>query len=89
MITALYARSMGLEPIASDYNKKLREVVLDGYRFKMYTFQNDHLAQIEIRLARMHLDQAIGRSRAIRESCSVTVYSKIPCQQTDILNPGK
>ena len=59
------------------------------YHFKMYTLQNNHLAQIEIRLARMHLDQAIGRARAIRESCSVTVYSKTPCQQADILNSGK
>ena len=45
----------------------------------MYTYIDEGLAQIETRLARAQIEQAIGRSRTIRTDATVKVYSIIPC----------
>lgn len=88
-VTYLMAKILGFSFILSGTVKKIRWVTLDGQTFQMKTFVDEGLAQIEIRLARMKLEQAVGRARAIRNDCQVTVYSKIPCRQTDIFIDDK
>ena len=84
VVTELYAALLGIKATLSNRIKKLRLVELDGFKFKMYTYVDEGLTQIEIRLARAQIEQAIGRARTIRSDAKVKVYSNIPCKQSDI-----
>jgi hypothetical protein len=83
-ITFLYAKMLGFDLCLEGMKKVSRNVVIDEFVFRMFTFSSDDLAQIEVRLARMQIEQAIGRARSIRSDCRVILYSNIPCNQTDI-----
>ena len=72
----LYAKALNVEYVTQQ--KGMRTVELDDCHFRMYTFLDDNLCQIEIRLARMQIDQLVGRARTLRNNCVVSVYSGIP-----------
>lgn len=77
-----YAHAFNLESITQE--KRMRKVEFDGFPFRMYTYVDENLAQIEIRLARMQIDQLVGRARTLRNDCVVSVSSGIPPSDTTI-----
>ena len=85
IVSILYAKILNLKFEGTE--KASRWIEIDNFKFKIYTFTDENLAQIEIRLGKAMIEQAVGRARAIRNNVSVTIYSKIPCKYTDVFNP--
>jgi len=77
-----YAHAFNLESITQE--KRMRKVEFDGFPFRMYTYVDENLAPIEIRFARMQIDQLVGRARTLRNDCVVSVSSGIPPSDTTI-----
>jgi hypothetical protein len=75
-VTQLYAHVLGYE--TNNQAKCFRSICINQSVVEMYTFKDEVLAQIEIRIARMQLLQAIGRARTVLENCRVTVYTRVP-----------
>ena len=81
----LYATAMGikLSNDPQDMEREYKEVRLNGFRWHQFTYKNDELAELEIRLSLMEIEQAAGRGRTARTSSRVTIMSSIPTQMTD------
>ena len=82
-VTLLIATALGLSFTKEDTTKIMRSVVLDGREFLMMTFKGESLTQVEIRNALAILEQCLGRGRGLRTYSKATVYSNLPCAQTD------
>lgn len=80
--TLLIAKCLNF-PTPITLDKLYRKVRLDDYEFKTFTFKDDNLAQLELRFARMELEQACARARSIRQNVKVSVYSSVPVRIAD------
>jgi hypothetical protein len=81
----LYATALGIKLSNDPYDmqKEFREIRLNGFRWYQHTYVNEELAQLEIRLVLMELEQAVGRGRTARTNSRVTIMSSIPTQMAD------
>jgi hypothetical protein len=66
----------------NDYIMDFRLVNYGGFRFKFMCYENDELAMLQIALIESELIQAVGRARALREDCTVNLYSNLPLSVT-------
>jgi len=65
-----------------DYVMEFRMVDYGGFRFKFNCYVNERLAALQLSLIEAELIQAVGRARALREDCTVYVYSNLPLSIT-------
>lgn len=86
-IIALYAKSLGLD--YSNQEKENRSIQLGNYRFDLFTYKDDNLSKLEIIMAQMELEQAVGRTRTSRTEAKTEVFSKIPINSSDIFKLKK
>jgi len=82
-VTLMIHRMLDL-PLYESYTKKYRKVKLDDFEFSIFTYIDENLAQIELRLAKAELTQAASRSRAISHNVNVYIFSSIPCEIADM-----
>lgn len=87
ILVFLYAKALGIDVSINKQQKQFRQCILSGNSFHFYTFIDDELAQLDMRLIQMELEQAIGRSRTTITEAIVNVYSSLPTPITDIFNP--
>jgi len=87
ILVYLYAKALGIDVSVEKQNKVWRSCILQGRSFPFYTFVDDELAQLDMRLIQMELEQAIGRSRTTITEAIVNVYSSLPTPMADIFNP--
>lgn len=74
----------------------VRKVESGGYEFKMMTYPEGALQDLQIYFIRRELEQCIGRARLLRNDCKVVVLSNFPCEQAELtqedylemVNPG-
>jgi hypothetical protein len=83
----LYAKALGLD--YTNQEKEYRSFLLDNYRFDMYTYTDENLAKIELKLTQMELEQAVGRGRTVRTDAQLELFSKVPIDSTDIFKINK
>lgn len=86
-IVMLYAKVLGLE--YTNQEKEYRSFLLDNYRFDMYTYIDDNLANIELKLTQMELEQAVGRGRTSRTDAQLELFAKVPINSTDVFKLKK
>ena len=86
-VVLLYAKALGLDYVNQE--KEYRSFLLDNYRFDMFTYKDENLANIELKLTQMELEQAVGRGRTIRTDAQLELFSKVPIDSTDIFKINK
>ena len=60
-------------------------VTHNGYRFRFTTFQNESLRAIQFWMIESELEQAVGRSRLLRNQCRVNLFSNFPLSQAKMI----
>lgn len=80
-VVLLYAKALGLDYVNQE--KENRSFQLDNYRFDMYTYKDENLAKIDVKLIQMELEQAVGRGRTSRTDAQLELFSKVPIDSTD------
>lgn len=60
-------------------------VIRNGYEFKIMTFSDENMQNLQLFFIETDLEQAIGRSRVLRNSCTVYVFSNYPCEQAELI----
>lgn len=73
----LYAHVCGIDP-NKEPEIKYRQVEYGNYRFSFRTFEDKSMQQIQLGLIESELIQAVGRSRTLRNECTVKVFSNLP-----------
>ena len=86
-VVLLYAKALGLDYVNQE--KEYRSFLLDNYRFDMFTYKDENLANIELKLTQMELEQAVGRGRTVRTDAQLELFSKVPIDSTDIFKINK
>lgn len=82
-VYTLTALALGFELTNQDFEKPDNELVeYNNYRFKCNTFKSKVLQQIQCDYINQDLVQAVGRARALRENCTVYLYSGFPLRET-------
>lgn len=56
----------------------------NNYEFRIMTFADKSMRNLQLFLIETELEQAIGRARVLREDCTVYVFSNYPCQQAEL-----
>ena len=87
ILVYLYAKALNIDVSINKQEKVWRSCILQGRSFPFFTFIDDQLAQLDMRLTQMELEQAIGRSRTTITEAIVNVYSNLPTPMSDIFNP--
>lgn len=67
------------------YTLNCRRVVRNGYDFKIMSFADPDIQNLQLFLIETDLEQAIGRSRVLRKTCTVYVFSNYPCEQAELI----
>lgn len=70
-----------------DENETMTSIPIshNGYRFRFTTFQNEELRQIHFWMIESELEQAVGRARLLRNSCTVHLFSNFPLKQSQMV----
>ena len=83
-IYKLFAYAHGFDV---DLGTKLRHhtpVVHNGFRFRFTTYDDELLRAIQFYIIESDLEQAVGRSRLLREKCTVYLFSNFPLRQAQM-----
>jgi hypothetical protein len=87
IVIYLYAKALGIDITLEKQQKAYREIIFNGCRISVMTFIDDELAQLDLRLSLMEIEQAAGRSRTTITNSEVNIFSSLPSQMTDIFDP--
>ena len=89
--TAVYlliSAVVGLNLKPKDMVMSFQTIEWNGFKFKFNCYAHPGLRAIQLSLIENELLQAIGRARALREECSVFVYSNLPLRVSTKLTRG-
>lgn len=81
-VYALMALALGEEIKTTDLTPSIKTVMYNNCNFALNTFKNDLMTRIQLDLINQELVQAVGRSRTLREICTVKLYSGFPLRET-------
>ena len=56
----------------------------NNYEFRIMTFADKSMRNLQLFFIETELEQAIGRARVLREDCTVYVFSNYPCKQAEL-----
>ena len=74
----LYAKALGYKIEQRDFVMTPKRITRNGFHFKMITYQQQHLIDIQCHFIEEQAYQAIGRARTLRRLCEVLVCSNYP-----------
>ena len=77
----LLGEALGYSTAGSITNHRVER---NNYEFKIMTFADKPMRNLQLFLIETELEQAIGRARVLRENCTVYVFSNYPCQQAEL-----
>lgn len=80
----LVAFSMGME-FDEDEKMTSQTVVHNGYKFRFTTFENENLRAVHLWMIESELEQAVGRARLLRNTCTVYLFSNFPLSQAEMI----
>ncbi len=71
-----------------DENEKMERQIVshNGYRSHFTTFKDKTLQAIQFWMIESELEQAVGRARLLRNSCTVHLFSRFPLSQACMVN---
>ena len=78
----LMAAELIEEATTLDMGFGFQRVDWNGFRFKFMAYSNKELRDIQLGMIEGDLIQAVGRARALREDCTVNLYSNLPLRVT-------
>lgn len=81
----LLACELGYIKRNTSYNLNERSVTRNGYNFKIMSYAEENIQNLQLFLIETDLEQAIGRSRVLRKPCTVYVFSNYPCKQAELI----
>lgn len=81
-VYALMALALGEKILTKDLLPSVKTVTYNNCNFSLNTFANDLMTRIQLDLINQELVQAVGRSRTLRENCTVNLYSGFPLRET-------
>ena len=61
-----------------------RRVERNNYSFRIMTFADVNMQNLQLACIEAEIEQAIGRARILRKDCTVYVFSNYPCQQAEL-----
>lgn len=67
-----------------DKTPKIRRVEYGHHSFLIVTYEDPLLREIQLSSIESEMEQCIGRTRLLRNGCSVYVFSCFPCEQAKI-----
>lgn len=67
-----------------DKTPKIRRVEYKDYSFLIVTYEDPLLREIQLSSIESEMEQCIGRTRLLRNGCSVYVFSCFPCEQAEL-----
>ena len=70
-------------PYDASKGKSKQTVRTNHHEFTLFTFEDNNLAKIEVKIAEAEISQTIGRGRSTRTSSKIDLYSAIPMIETD------
>lgn len=79
--TAYYMLAFAIDHNVTIEKAMPRSITYNGVRFLFMTYQNVLLQKIQEYLISSELEQAVGRARALRNTCTVYVFSSFPVKQ--------
>lgn len=68
----------------ADKTPKIRRVGYKEYSFLIVTYEDPLLREIQLYSIESEMEQCIGRTRLLRQDCSIYVFSCFPCEQAKI-----
>ena len=74
-----------LEVDVSEDHLANRRITHKGYEFVLMTYELETLRILQLYFLDSELEQAIGRSRLLRENCNVYLFSNYPCEQAELI----
>ena len=57
----------------------------NGYSFRIMTFKDLDMRNLQFYFLESELEQAVGRARLLRHPCTVYLFSNFPCRQAEII----
>lgn len=78
-----YAKLTGMDIKGSDNTLDNRVIDWNGFRFRIMTFENETLKDIQLSIIESELIQAVGRNRNLRENCTTLLFSSLPLRISD------
>jgi hypothetical protein len=81
------AYAMGID--LNQINLKIKDLKISwkGFSFRFSTYEDQRLRNIQLGAIESELVQAIGRSRSLRTSAEVLVFSNLPLQISTSIEP--
>lgn len=79
----LIAKLMGANFDINNSPMTYQKIRYNGFEFMFNAFDNKDLRDIQLPLIESDLIQAVGRARALRNDCTVEVYSNLPLYVSD------
>ncbi|OGO85381.1 MAG: hypothetical protein A2Y24_03385 [Clostridiales bacterium GWE2_32_10] len=64
---------------------KYQEIEKNNYRFWFMTYSDENLQEIQIWFIESELEQAVGRSRLLRNDCTAFLFSNFPLPQAEFV----
>ena len=77
----LLGEALGYNTAGSITNHRVER---NNYEFRIMTFADKSMRNLQLFLIETELEQAIGRARVLREDCTVSVFSNSPCKQAEL-----
>ena len=77
----LLGEALGYNTAGSITNHRVER---NNYEFRIMTFADKSMRNLQLFLIETELEQAIGRARVLREDCTVYVFSNYPCKQAEL-----
>jgi len=81
-IYKLFAYTIGVNFDKDAKIKNNLNVTHNGYRFRFTTYEDEALRAIQFWILESELEQAVGRARLLRNSCTVNLFANFPLKQS-------
>lgn len=80
----LVAFTLGMD---FDEDEEMEPQIIEhnGYHFQINTFKNENLRAIQLWMIESELEQAVGRARLLRNSCTVHLFARFPLRQSELI----
>ena len=63
------------------YSMRSMRVEYNGYSFEVHTYDQPMLRKVHLWFLMSQIEQAVGRARLSRNSCTVRVFARFPVEQ--------
>lgn len=66
-----------------DKTPKYRNVEFNNAKFRITTYKDELLREVQLTAIQSEMEQCVGRARLLRNNCKVYLFSGFPCEQAE------